>query len=624
MKRRSIGLIIGLMCFAMLGVVAMQYYFIKESFILKSQLFDQSVNDALNSVSLKLEKNEAAEFLRRKAEAEKKSEEERRLNEKLRLARKEIRNNQAKYKQDASLAFIRKLKADQAKSDSLFRLRDSLLRNRYPNVLVYNGPVKTIPEEQFVGNVRYDFEEIVDDFGSRQIIRELYASGKSIAGLRGKNKSNPVVIDSIKQYIVVDPNLGPVVKTIGKPNYLSNISPQQLAAAESTRSRESLEQQDAKEVKMYLDSLDKLKSQRSVFDDIASEFQQVNIPLNKRINHRIIDSLLIFEFAHNGIFMKFDYKIETKDNQVVFAKFQEENSEFDLYNTYKTTLFPRDMIRDGGTLIVHFPDKRSFILSNMNSVLGLSAGLALILLGCFAYTIFSIIRQKKMSEMKTDFINNMTHEFKTPVATIMIASEALKDPEVNEDKQRVNRLASVIYDENIRLGDHIERVLNIARLERNDFKTDNAPVNIHDLIIAVADSMSLQLQKNNATVTMLLNASSMMIMGDELHLSNVIYNLIDNANKYGGKNPEITISTHNKGKELIVSVKDNGIGMTREQQNKIFDQFYRVPKGNLHDVKGFGLGLNYVSMMVKKMGGTVTVKSEKDVGSEFELRFRIV
>ncbi|RRN77659.1 ATP-binding protein, partial [Pseudoxanthomonas sp. SGD-10] len=146
----------------------------------------------------------------------------------------------------------------------------------------------------------------------------------------------------------------------------------------------------------------------------------------------------------------------------------------------------------------------------------------------------------------------------------------------------------------------------------------------HDLITAVADSMDLQLQRNNAKVVMNLNATSMIVMGDELHLSNVIFNLIDNANKYGGDNPEITISTYNKGKELFICVKDKGIGMTREQQNKIFDQFYRVPKGNLHDVKGFGLGLNYVSMMVQRMKGTVSVRSEKDNGSEFEIKFRVI
>ncbi|ADY53652.1 histidine kinase [Pseudopedobacter saltans DSM 12145] len=599
------------MSLAMLGVIAMQYYFLKESYVLKSQLFDQSVNDALKTVALKIERSEAAEFLVKRADSEKKEEEERRLKEKLRLARNE--DNKGR-KEDPTLTFIRKLKADQAKSDSLFKVRDSLLRNRYPNILVYNGPIKTDFVEN-TANVRYDFEEIVDEFGYRQVVKETYQPTKNH---KFSKKIGNVVIDSIKQYVVVDPNLGPVVKTLGKPNYLSSISPKQL---EEANKKELLQKQKAKEVKLYLDSLESLKNRRDLFDDIASEYQRVNIPLTKRIQKHILDSLLILELANNGVLMKFNYTVVTNNNRIVFASQRHLTDPDSEKNVYKTALFPRDMVRDGGILKVSFPDKKSLILSNMDTVLVSSGALLLVLFGCFSFTIFSIIRQKKISEMKTDFINNMTHEFKTPVATIMIASEALKDPEVNEDKARVQRLAGVIYDENVRLGDHIERVLNIAKIERDDFKLENVPVNIHDLIIGVTDSMSLQLQKNNANVDLQLEATSPLIMGDELHLTNVIYNLMDNANKYGGDNPEITITTYNKGKELIMTVADKGIGMSREQQNRIFDQFYRVPKGNVHDVKGFGLGLNYVSMMVKKMGGSVSVKSEKDVGSEFELRF---
>jgi two-component system phosphate regulon sensor histidine kinase PhoR len=221
--------------------------------------------------------------------------------------------------------------------------------------------------------------------------------------------------------------------------------------------------------------------------------------------------------------------------------------------------------------------------------------------------------------MKTDFINNMTHEFKTPVATIMIASEALKDPEVTEDKARLKRLAGIIYDENVRLGSHIERVLSIARLEKGELKMENTEVDVNDLIVIVLDSMDLQLQKRNAIINVHTDAENAIVYGDELHLSNVIYNLIDNANKYSSDTPEITITTRNTGKNLIIEIADKGIGMTKEQSKRIFDQFYRVPTGNLHDVKGFGLGLNYVQDIIKKLNGTVKVSSEKDRGTTFEI-----
>lgn len=221
--------------------------------------------------------------------------------------------------------------------------------------------------------------------------------------------------------------------------------------------------------------------------------------------------------------------------------------------------------------------------------------------------------------MKTDFINNMTHEFKTPVATIMIASEALKDPEIVADKSRISRLAGIIYDENVRLGNHIERVLSIARLEKKELKLEYKAVNTHDLITAVVDSMNLQLQKKNAKLILDLNAVHPVVQGDELHLSNVFYNLIDNANKYSTDDPDIRIETRSTDKILIIEISDKGIGMTKEHSKRIFDQFYRVPTGNLHDVKGFGLGLNYVQDIVEQMNGTIKVHSEKDKGTTFEI-----
>ena len=223
--------------------------------------------------------------------------------------------------------------------------------------------------------------------------------------------------------------------------------------------------------------------------------------------------------------------------------------------------------------------------------------------------------------MKTDFINNMTHEFKTPVSTIMIASEALKDHEIVADASRVSRLANIIYEENARLGSHIERVLNVARIEKNDFKLDKKPLDVNEMISIVIDSMQLKLQKHDVKLSMNLDAINAIVLADELHFSNLIYNLIDNAIKYSNDIPEITISTARRDNQIIIKVADKGIGMSRDQQTKIFEQFYRIPTGNLHDVKGFGLGLSYVNTIVKRLNGVISVRSEKDKGSDFELKF---
>jgi two-component system phosphate regulon sensor histidine kinase PhoR len=270
-----------------------------------------------------------------------------------------------------------------------------------------------------------------------------------------------------------------------------------------------------------------------------------------------------------------------------------------------------------------FPQKNTLILNKMAATVATTGGLLLVLVFCFVYTIFSILKQKKLSEMRTDFINNMTHEFKTPVSTIMIASEALRDNEITQDKSRVARLANIIYEENERLGSHIERVLNIARIDKNDFKLDKKPLDVNEMISVVVDSMELKLQKCNAVTTLQLDAENAIISADELHFSNVIYNLIDNAIKYSIGPPDITISTLNKNGQVVIRVADKGVGMSRDQQTKIFEQFYRIPTGNLHDVKGFGLGLSYVNTVVKRLNGIISVRSEKEKGSEFELKFQV-
>jgi two-component system phosphate regulon sensor histidine kinase PhoR len=204
----------------------------------------------------------------------------------------------------------------------------------------------------------------------------------------------------------------------------------------------------------------------------------------------------------------------------------------------------------------------------------------------------------------------------------MIASEALKDSEVAIDRGRIARLANIIYEENERLGNHIERVLNIARIDKNDFKLDRKPLDVNEMISVVVDSMALKLQKCNANLTLDLEAENAIISADELHFSNVLYNLIDNAIKYSENQPQINISSSNKNGHVIIKVADKGIGMSRDQQSKIFEQFYRIPTGNVHNVKGFGLGLSYVNTVVKRLNGTINVRSEKDRGSEFELKFQ--
>lgn len=584
----------------------MQWYFFRQSYQLQSRLFDQSVHEALNNVVDRLAKRDANSFLEKKAAfiALPKPVSSEVIPQ---LVSVPIRPRKIR-KQSPRLSDANYLLTQQRVADSIFRLRDSILRARYPNILSFNDVVSQSELKDLKYNFRVDVLQVEDAFGQ---IHEQTQRTITRAFNENPLPSNTVLPDSVTQYIVFDPIEGTFLRTIPRPRMKN------LVRNESGPEKDNTVQK----VKQYF--ADGNDNKEEVFKDLYQEYREVNVPLNKRVHPQILDSMLRAELRNLSIFSEYDYKVTSaKRDSVIFIR-ASNRSEFLPANSYETPLFPKDMIRDSGMLTITFPEKNNIILSNLTAMMGLSGGLLLVLIFSFGYTIHSILMQKKISEMKTDFINNMTHEFKTPVATIMIASEALKDSDLTLDKRSIDRLANIIYDENVRLGSHIERVLNIAKIEKGDLKLEYKEVEMNDLLAAIVDSMSLQLQKRNASIELDLSANRAIVMGDELHLSNVIFNLLDNANKYSPSNPQIKISTFSSGKNMIIRVADQGIGMSKDQLSKIFDQFYRIPTGNLHDVKGFGLGLSYVNNIVKRMNGTIKVKSEKDVGSEFEISLPI-
>jgi two-component system phosphate regulon sensor histidine kinase PhoR len=244
-----------------------------------------------------------------------------------------------------------------------------------------------------------------------------------------------------------------------------------------------------------------------------------------------------------------------------------------------------------------------------------------LILFCFSYTIWVIFRQKKISEMKTDFINNMTHEFKTPIATISLAADSIVSPMVIDSHEKIERFSGIIKQENKRMLSQVEKVLQMALIDKRDFHLKLSDVNMHDVINQAIENVDLQVQRRGGQIIKTLEATEPVIQGDATHLSSVIHNLLDNANKYSPDTPEISVVTRNVESGLEVIVQDKGIGMTKEVRKLIFEKFYRVPTGNLHDVKGFGLGLSYVKAITDAHQGKVTVESEPGKGSSFILFF---
>jgi len=287
---------------------------------------------------------------------------------------------------------------------------------------------------------------------------------------------------------------------------------------------------------------------------------------------------------------------------------------------YRVNLFQQD-VESPGMLMAFFPGKGSFIWRSVLKTLIGSVLFTGIILFCFAYTISVIFRQKKISEMKNDFINNMTHEFKTPIATISLASDSIASPMIMGQPDKIRRFVDIIRQENKRMNNQVEKVLQMAQIDRNDFSLHLTDVNLHDVIKQAVEYITMQVDKKEGTVSTDLQATQTHVEGDLTHVSNIINNLLDNANKYSPEIPEISVATRNVPAGVEVTIGDKGIGMSAAAKKHIFEKFYRVHTGNLHDVKGFGLGLSYVKAMMTAHKGTIEVKSEPEKGSSFVLFF---
>lgn len=277
-------------------------------------------------------------------------------------------------------------------------------------------------------------------------------------------------------------------------------------------------------------------------------------------------------------------------------------------------------------LYLYIKEDQNSILHSMGWMIGASIFFTTIIISAFALTVRTMFTQKKLSEIKSDFINNMTHELKTPLATISLAIDALTNEKVIHDTDKIKYYSSMIKDENKRMNKQVEKILQSARLEKQDVKLNLQHLNAHDIIDKVANNLSLQIQEKNGSLKLNLHATKYIIEADEVHFSNIVFNLLDNAIKYSKDNVPIAIEieTQNTGGMLAIKVKDNGIGMSKETAGRVFEKFYRAHTGNLHNVKGFGLGLSYVKAMVEAHEGKARVDSTPGKGSTFTVSFPLV
>ena len=336
--------------------------------------------------------------------------------------------------------------------------------------------------------------------------------------------------------------------------------------------------------------------------------------LSERIKDIDLNMIIADRLKNNGILENFEFAV--KENGRFILQSQNFFNKHSDYSYNRRMFFGSDKSR--ANLFLIFPDR---VEASMSSVFLLvpSMIITLLLVLCFAFCIAVIIRQKKLSTIKNDFINNMTHEFKTPIATISLAAQMLKDDAVNNSPESVNRFAGIIKDESKRLTFQVEKVLQTALFTETRMKLKVKNVHVNEIVENQLAKFNLRVEDRKGQLFCHLNADRDEVLADEVHITNVISNLLDNAIKYCAKTPEISVYTRNKGDEIIISVIDNGIGIASKEQKLIFERFYRVSTGNLHDVKGFGLGLSYVKKIIEAHGGRIEVESALDKGSRFDI-----
>ena len=362
--------------------------------------------------------------------------------------------------------------------------------------------------------------------------------------------------------------------------------------------------------------LDTRHEQQTVFvESVVNRMVRVALPFEERISQAEIDSIIGDELVRRGITAHYEYCVANERDSTIYRSPAYSKAFPDV--VYSNMLYPSDFLTRRFYLRLYFPHQRHYLIKSLSPIAGISALLILFIVTLFSATIIIITKQKHLSEMKSDFVNNMTHELKTPIATISLAAQLLNNPDIPPERKDYAQLGNIIADESRRLGQQVEKVLLMSIFERGKLDLKFRSIDLHAIISKVASHVNLQVQARQGKLRLRLAAKQHQVLADEVHITNVVNNLIDNALKYSPDTPSITIATNDTPDGIQLAIADRGIGISREDQKKIFDQFFRVHTGNIHNVKGFGLGLSYVQKIVEAHNGRIWVESELNNGSTF-------
>lgn len=362
------------------------------------------------------------------------------------------------------------------------------------------------------------------------------------------------------------------------------------------------------------------KELNKLLDKMLTEIKTIDVSPMEEIEEDSLRSIIKKVFQSKGIFTPFEFCLKKESKEIDNIMACSSGFKQDADNEFRFDLSNNKVFSNHNFLYVQFPDVKSLVFSRMKNILGLSSLFSLIIILVFFYTIRTILKQKKLSEIKNDFINNMTHELKTPIATISLAVDAINNPQVKNDDEKFSKYTSILKEENQKLNSHVERVLQMALLDKGELQLQKKLINVIALINSSIKTHKLQIVQLRATVIFEPKDQEVLVMADEFHLQSVLNNLLDNALKYSKQNILIEISVSKQGNNVLISFKDNGIGIDPTMHKKVFEKFYRAQGGMLHDVKGFGLGLSYVKSIIEKHHGTITLESEPEKGAVFLIK----
>lgn len=575
MTQRKIRYIITLMAFALLGLIVFQMYWLGFTVRTKNEQFGSDVRDAMQQVVRRLSQQEMYYLMQRKIVSEEN-------NKQLLAIAKPSEKKIVPQKKPANPVINN--------TPSLAMNLDKMSSQSFPSDILVSKGVEVLPN----GEIR-EHQEYSIDLKDEDVL----------SLMSGQKQLGDIVEEAFLRH-------------------------NDLMMQDSLKKAKSLISKKKKDRKTHIDrstqfakTTQKIKNKAELAKEVIGDFLTTKRSIYDRINYQILDSLLKNAIKNKGIETPFEYGISSVENpgflhyasSMKYKMTGLKNNK----DTYTVNLFPNDYNSSENYLRVYFPNQDRYIIRNIWMMYATSLLLILVVLGCFYVAVSTIVKQKQLADIKNDFINNMTHEFKTPISTISLATQMLGDEAVAASPTIFKRYLGIIRDENKRLGSQVEKVLQTAQMERGELRLNLGTVNVHQIIERVLENISPQIELREGIIETDLKAENPEIQADEVHLTNILFNLLDNANKYSPEKPIIKITTENTEKGLSVKVSDQGIGMTKDSIKSIFEKFYRVPTGNVHDVKGFGLGLSYVKKMVEEHHGRINVISKLGEGSEFEV-----